>query len=233
MLNGIDISSWQADLDVGAMKTCDFVIAKATEGVSYVNPCCDRHVQQAIAAGKLWGFYHFANMGDPAAEADYFVGNTANYFKRGIPVLDWEQQQDVGWVNRFVRRVREKTGIWPWIYGNPWRFDQGGVEPNCARWVAAYPPVTRPGFDYAGECPSADGNVVCWQYASDGRVPGYGGNLDVNHYYGDRDSWLRYAGAENAPAAPKPEQEPAPEGPSGCSGKTHVVHKGDTVVFAD
>ena len=207
MLNFIDIASYQADLNLAAVSTSiQGVIVKATEGTSYVNPCCGTHYRQAVDAGLLRGFYHFAGSGDPLDEAAFFYRNVRGYLHDGIPVLDWEGArgdggrifgQSVDWVNRFVRRFHGLTGIWPWIYANPWRFDQGGVEPNCARWVAAYPGVAHPGFAQAAswDCPEADGNVVAWQFCSDGRLPGYSADLDCSVYYGDRESWLRYAGS--------------------------------------
>lgn len=39
-MNGIDISNYQATLDL-AKVPYDFVIVKATQGTSYVNPSCD------------------------------------------------------------------------------------------------------------------------------------------------------------------------------------------------
>lgn len=197
MLNFIDISSYQGVLDLVAVSSSiQGVIVKATEGTSYVNPYCDRHYRQAKSANLLRGFYHFAGSDDPLAEAAFFYRNVMGYLHDGIPVLDWEGNQAVDWVNRFVRQFRNLTGIWPWIYANPWRFDQGGVELNCARWVASYPEVAHPTFAQAAswKCPGADGNVVAWQFCSDGRLSGYNANLDCSVYYGDGESWLRYAG---------------------------------------
>ena len=196
MLNIIDISSYQGDLNLVAVSSSiQGVIIKATEGTSYVNPYCDRHYQQAKSANLLRGFYHFAGNSDPLAEAAFFYRNTLGYLHDGIPVLDWEGNQTVEWVNRFVRQFHNLTGIWCWIYANPWLFNQGGVEPNCARWVASYPEVAHPTFAQAASwnCPNADGNVVGWQFCSDGRLSGYAKNLDCSVYYGDRESWLRYA----------------------------------------
>ena len=194
MLRGIDISSHQGDIDLSLLGI-DFVIIKATEGTGYVNPYCDPKVQQAKNLGLCGGFYHFAGVNGAVEEATYFINNCTDYFSQGIPVLDWEGKQSVDWVNAFVRTVHDQTGIWPWIYANPWRFNQGGVEANCARWVAQYPNVIRPSLDYdPGEPPAADGLVACWQYASDGNVLGYNGNLDVNHFFGNRDAWKKYAG---------------------------------------
>lgn len=204
MLRGIDISNWQAGLDGDAVfPNVDFVICKATEGVSFVDAYCDGWIQKCRSMGKPWGFYHFAGSNQPVDEAAHFINNTSNYFGNGIPVLDWESDQSVAWVNKFVRKVHEQTGIWPWIYANPWRFNQGGVEPNCGRWIASYPDVIRPGLDYdPGEPPETEGLVCCWQYASDGDVPGYAGNLDVSHFFGDGASWNAYAGV---PSSVQPE----------------------------
>jgi len=206
MLKGIDVSSWQGDIQVQNMPV-DFVITKATEGVNYTNPYCDPVIQRCISSGKLWGFYHYAKDNDVIAEADYFIENTLNYFSHGIPVLDWEENQSVEWVNSFVRRVHDRTGVWCWIYANPWRFNQGGVDANCGRWIASYPDVVSPSLDYdPGEPPATDGLVCCWQYASDGVVNGYSGNLDVNHFFGDEKAWGLYAGfsTSNPPSVENP-----------------------------
>lgn len=195
MLNFIDISSWQGDIDLSPLPI-DAVIVKATEGVSYVNPYCDKKVQQAIKLGLHFGFYHYAKSNEPEKEAQFLLDKTVGYRGIGIPVLDWEENQSVEWVNRFVRYYHEKTGVWPWIYANPWRFQQGGVESNCGRWVAKYPNVIHPSFDYKpSPIPDADGLVCAWQYASDGRISGYNGNLDLNKFYGDKDAWQKYAKA--------------------------------------
>lgn len=206
MLRGIDISNWQAGLDADSVfPNVDFVICKATEGVGFVDGYCDSWVQWCRAHGKPWGFYHFANANSPAMEATHFINNASNYFGEGIPVLDWEGGQSVGWVNEFVKIVHDQTGIWPWIYANPWRFNQGGVEQNCMRWIASYPDVLRPSLDYdPGEPPETDGLVGCWQYASDGRVPGYAGNLDVNRFFGSVGAWTAYAGVQSSGQENKP-----------------------------
>ena len=194
MLNFIDTSNWQGRYSP-ALTGADAVIVKATEGTGYVDPYCDPTIQQAIAAGIPWGFYHFASEGDAISEAAFFLDNCRNYFGHGIPVLDWEGYQSVDWVNAFVECVHAQTGVWPWIYANPRRFNQGGVNPNCARWVADYPNVVSPTWDQAQgwDCPAADGNVVAWQFCSDGAVNGIAGNVDLDLFYGDKEQWMAYA----------------------------------------
>lgn len=193
MLYGIDISSWQGDIDLSPLPI-DFCIVKSTEGLTYLNPYFKSKIEQARKCGMLIGTYHYARSNNPEAEAQWFIDNIIDYLGIAIPVLDWEEGQDVDWVNRFVRYFKNKTGIWSWIYANPWRFNQGGVEENCDRWVAAYPNVIAPSIEYdPGRVPATDGSVCCWQFASDGRVSGYDGGLDVSHFYGDRRAWLSYA----------------------------------------
>lgn len=194
MLNFIDTSNWQGGYSP-ALTGADAVIVKATEGTNFVDPHCDSIVQQCKSAGLPWGFYHFA--GDnwlATEEARYFVDNCRNYFGQGIPILDWEGTQSVDWVNEFVEHVHVETGVWPWIYANPCRFEQD-VNQNCARWVASYPNVASPTWSQARgwDCPAANGNVVAWQFCSDGAVNGIAGNVDLDLFYGDKEQWQAYA----------------------------------------
>lgn len=210
MLNVLDISNWQSDIDVDALSGVDAIICKATEDTYYVDPYCDGFYQAAKNRGLLRGFYHFAGNSDPIDEADFFIDNTEGYFNDGIPILDWEGDQSVDWVNSFVNQIHDRTGVWPIIYANPWRFNQGGVEANCGRWVASYPEVTSPSFEQAAawDCPSVDGLVVGWQFCSDGHVSGYDGNLDCSVFYIDAEGWAKYANASESapnPSETKPE----------------------------
>ncbi len=225
MLSFIDISNHQGRAGLTDLSPLlpqvGGVVVKATEGNNYVDTWCDRYVQQLDKVHKLWGFYHFGMNNDPVEEADFFIRNTDNYFNVGIPVLDWEKDQTVAWVNAFVRRVHDKKDVWPWIYGNPWRFNQGGVEPNCMRWVAAYPNVEHPTFTQAEtwEPPSTDGVVGAWQFCSDGRLNGWNGELDCNLFYGDATAWGKYAGVAHKPDAPEQPSEPEWKVTEGSDGK--------------
>ena len=214
MLNFADISNHQGRAGLTDLSPIlpklDGIVVKATEGISFVDSFCDKYIQQLIKTDKLWGFYHFAGNNSPAQEAYWFYKNCSNYFGHGIPVLDWEGNQDVNWVNSFVRQIHDTTGIWPWIYGNPWRFNQGGVEPNCMRWLAAYPNIQHPTFTQAQtwEPPTANGVVGAWQFCSDGRLNGWGGNLDCNLFYGNEVAWRKYAGVTHKPEQPEQPSEP-------------------------
>lgn len=211
-LKGIDISNWQAGINLSAIACqVDFIIVKATEGVGFVDKSCDTFFQEAKRLGKKLGFYHFARTNDPIAEADFFYENTKNYFGQAIPILDWEVDDDIAWVNKFVNRIHKLSGVWPWVYSNAWRFNQGTVNLNCGRWVAGYPyAITDINYGLNYKMPSSytinNGIVCAWQFTSSCRLSGYSGNLDANVFYGDAAAWDAYCGIK------QPEPEPAPEG---------------------
>ena len=218
-LKFIDISNWQAGLDVASVVRnggLGGVIVKATEGLGFVDRSCDGFVQQCRAAGVPFGFYHFARNNDAADEAEFFRESTRGYERAGIPVLDWEADQSVAWVNRFVERYHELTGVWPWVYGNAWRFNQGTVNTNCGRWVAGYPSNGITDIDYglSRGCPyKVNNGLVCaWQFSSSVRIAGYGGGLDGDVFYGDASAWARYADPDGPGATPADPAGDAPEG---------------------
>lgn len=201
-MQGIDISNWQRGLDLSRVP-CDFVIVKSTEGTSYVDPCCDGFVQQAIKLGKLWGFYHYVTGGDPEAEADFWIRQTSNYFRVGIPCVDWESGGNHAWgdtdyLRRFVQRVIDKTGVKPLIYASATAFPWGVCdELDCGAWVAQYASNNATGYQ---DHPWNEGayNCVIRQYSSAGRLAGYNGNLDLDKAYMDADGWAKYVGAASA-----------------------------------
>lgn len=201
----IDISNWQAGLNVASVVKnggLGAVIVKATEGVGFVDKSCDGFVQQCISNGIRFGFYHFARNNDAAAEAEFFRKNTTGYDGKGIPVLDWEDGQSIAWVNKFVERYHELTGVWPWVYGNAWRFNRGTVNTNCGRWVAGYPSngITDINYGLNNDCAyKVNNGLVCaWQFSSSVRISGYSGNLDGDVFYGDATAWDKYAGGSPA-----------------------------------
>ena len=201
----IDISNWQAGLDIPTVVKnggLGAVVVKATEGINFVDKSCDGFVQKCIANGIPFGFYHFARNNDASAEAEFFRKNTTGYEGKGIPILDWEDGQSIDWVNTFVNRYHELTGVWPWVYGNAWRFNQGTVNANCGKWIAGYPSngITDINYGMNNSMPySVNGGGVCaWQFSSSVRISGYSGNLDGDVFYGDATAWAKYAGASGS-----------------------------------
>lgn len=216
-LNGIDISSWQSGIDLSHVP-CDFVIVKATGGVKYVNPDCDRAYQQAKSLGKLRGFYHYARekgcKGSPSEEARFFIDSTRNYFGEAIPILDWEEELGLGvaWAKEWLDFVYNETGVRPMIYTSKSVLREYDWTPvfagNYGLWYAQYANMNPTGYQ---SDPWTDTNglgawpfAAMFQYSSVGRLPGYPGNLDLNIFYGDAGTWAAYAGGSTVVKPPQP-----------------------------
>ena len=235
-MNGIDIASYQSGIDLTVVP-CDFVIIKATQGTGYVNPDCDRAYQQAKRAGKLRGTYHYVGGGNAVAEADYYINNIKGYLKDGLLAIDWEAEQNSAWGNeayleQLVRRVIERTGIKPLIYSMASRYAQVAAvakKLDCGLWIAEYADMNPTGYQAH---PWREGAYACAirQYASTGRLNGWGGDLDLNIAYMTREQWAKYVnpGGKPAPAPAKPapaKPAPAPK----PAGRTYTVQAGDTL----
>lgn len=230
-MNGIDISSYQGSLDLANI-SYDFVLIKATEGTSYVNPMCDTHFQEAKAAGKKRAVYHFTNFGNPIAEADFFVDNCRGYIGDAIFVLDWEGSS-VGatdWALEFLQRVESLIGYKPAIYMSEWvenHYDWSAVVANDnGLWMAKYSDYeidNNYDMSNAGQPP----NLLhwpfyfMWQWTSKGHLNGYAGDLDCDIAYLEPAQWDKYA--SNEPATTTTTTQAAPEEPTTTTTTTEVV----------
>lgn len=223
-MNGIDISNWQNGINLDAVPY-DFIIAKATQGKTYVSPDCARQVEQARARGKLFGVYHYIDGSSAIGEADFFIDNIENWVGEGMLCLDWESNQNSAWGNedylrQVAQRVIDRTGIPPVIYVQQSRMAQ--VKPiadalNCALWIAQYANMNATGYQ---DAPWNEGAYSCAirQYSSCGRLSGYSGNLDLNKAYMDAAAWKKYANPSGGASAPSPApSKPSSSAPSGST----------------
>lgn len=223
-MNGIDISNWQNGINLDAVPY-DFIIAKATQGKTYVSTDCARQVEQARARGKLFGVYHYIDGSGAIGEADFFIDNIKNWVGEGMLCLDWESNQNSAWGNedylrQVAQRVIDRTGIPPVIYVQQSRMTQ--VKPiadalNCALWIAQYANMNATGYQ---DAPWNEGAYSCAirQYSSCGRLSGYSGNLDLNKAYMDAAAWKKYANPSGGASAPSPApSKPSASAPSGST----------------
>lgn len=215
-LNGIDISSAQAGMDVTKV-SAEFVIIKATQGTHYVNPFCDIHYQQAYTSKKLLGVYHYAEGGNPITEADYFLANVKGYIKGAILCLDWEDRDnvsfgvnDAAWVKAWCDRVYQVTGVKPLVYIQQSSMHKLDGIGDYGLWVAQYADDSYTGYqDHSWN----EGAYSCAirQYTSHGQLAGYAGRLDLDIAYMDAAAWSRYAdpdGTHTAVSIPKTPEKP-------------------------
>lgn len=205
-MNGIDVSNWQRGIDVTQMHDVEFVIAKATEGTSYVNPDCDRVYQDAKNAGKKTGVYHFARKGEAITQAKYFVDHISGYIGHSVLVLDYEASavdQGVSWAKDWLDAVYNMTGVKPVIYMSNsviHRYDWSSVSDNYSLWNAGYYSGYNTIYGFVDNPPLRGSlgefydNTVLYQYTSSGRLRGWPENLDLDVFYGDSAEWDKLAG---------------------------------------
>lgn len=206
MLKGIDVSNWQSSLSINAIAhDIDFCICKATESTYFVDSYCDGFIEDCKSNGLQWGFYHFAGHDKPESEAEFFYENCKNYFGHGVPVLDYETENNdnVEWCERFLTRLHELSGVCAMLYISAYRvpqYNDSWIPANCGLWIAGYPyDITS--FEDAGEMTY---NIGCWKFAaiwqftSSLRLDGFNGRLDGDIAYMNKDAWFEYANAENS-----------------------------------
>ena len=210
LLNGIDIASHQAGIDV-ANVSADFVFIKATQGTWYKNQLPSKGYDYAawgdktLASGRLLGFYHYAEGGDPIKEAEYFYNAVKAYKGRAAVALDWEGQDnklfdtgfDVQWCKRFLDRIAELMEAKPLIYmskSTTRMCDWSSVATSYPLWVAQYASNNTTGYQSNPWTDSysfgAWAKPLIFQYSATGRVNGYEGDLDLDLFYGSRNSWV-------------------------------------------
>lgn len=215
-LNGIDVSGYQPT-NITALVPLDFAIMKATEGTGYTSKSCDPQLQTARKRGALVGVYHFATRGDANAQADYFVNAIRGYIGTAALFLDWEATavaQGPAWAKTWLDRVHALTGVRPGIYMSASvvnAYDWSAVAKDYPLWLASYGanPV-RSGYSQpAAPAVRHWGRPLLFQYGSQGRLPGYGANLDVDVFYGDSAAWRSLAAKGSAAVKPSTPSAPA------------------------
>jgi GH25 family lysozyme M1 (1,4-beta-N-acetylmuramidase) len=161
MIHGIDVSAYQSETYSTA--GIDFVIVKATEGLSYVNPRLSAQTKRARDAGLVVGFYHYPHMAnDPIAEANYFL-KQALLHPGDIVVFDWEgydaanqgvpKSRQVAYRDAWMKYVKSKLPSHKvGMYCNTDYWLNVDKTSNCGDflWIATGgKPAGQPGIDYA------------------------------------------------------------------------------------
>ena len=200
---GPDISSWQGDIDIGALASqVDFFIFRSHAGISK-DKKVDRNVNLAIQNGKPYGLYiySYALNTDRAAQEAANVIAVANSYsvKPNFLVIDMEdadgyKKKNGMPSNQTLRdictvecRAFENAGYYAMVYASSsWFNNQLAGLTAFDKWVAHWP--TKNGKQ-TGNATSPDGENASrcgiWQFTSDGTLNGYSGRLDMNYGYKD------------------------------------------------
>ncbi|KAL2054842.1 hypothetical protein ABVK25_004664 [Lepraria finkii] len=192
-VQGFDISHYQPTVNFqGAYNSgARFVIIKATEGTTYIDPSFSSHYTGATNAGLIRGGYHFAHpdTSTGAAQATYFLAHGGGWSGDGITLpgmLDIEYNPNgatcyglstsamVAWIQSFVNTYHTKTTRYPMIYStNDWWSTCTG---NSAAFDTTCPLVLARYGSTVGTIPGGWPYQTIWQNAD---TYTYGGDSDI------------------------------------------------------
>lgn len=201
----IDLSHHNAKVDFQKIRAAGVVgvIHKATEGTGFVDSQYALRKPAALAAGLLWGAYHFGTGDDVGAQVAHFI-KTTSPDGSFVLVLDFEKNEpspansmSLAQAKQFLTAVQTQSGQRPKIYtGMSYMTAAVGphAEPTLATyrvWWAQYAsaPHLRPTWQ----------NYWLWQYTDGVNGPAEKsvngvGNCDCDTFNGDeaglRANWL-------------------------------------------
>jgi lysozyme len=199
---GIDISSNNGcAIDFKAVRRdgATFVITKATQGTTYINPCFGRAQTRAIGSANLvTGYYHWLEVGGEygggpgtgTAQAAFFANaiGRAGYGKGSLmPLVDVEEATSVSdagvcrTVGEFVHTTKKILGEKPIFYSS---YSYPLEHLSGCRFLKHYLLwIANPGNSHP-MIPSPWKSWAIWQYTFTGDVDGVPGPVDVNKVYG-------------------------------------------------
>ncbi len=126
---GVDISHYQGNIlqELGTHDSLHFIICKASQGTSYVDPMFQTNWNEIRSNGYVRGTYHFYDCSaDPIKQANHFTSLLKGFDELDIsPILDIEQgsmtksvsgDQMVSDILRFLKQVETNLDRRPLIY---------------------------------------------------------------------------------------------------------------------
>ncbi|MEL7245102.1 MAG: glycoside hydrolase family 25 protein [Cyanobacteria bacterium J06573_2] len=209
---GIDVSNHNGNaIDWQTVKNSDvsFAFAKATEGITYMDPYFNDNWKQMKAAGLIRGAYHFFRpLRDAEEQAENLLKVVGKLEPEDLPpVVDLEHYPDyieAEWkqislserierVQRWLDTVERATGRKSLIYTSYgfWTSYMGNTEvfTKYPLWVANYttkPKPLVPANNWGGN------GWMFWQYTETGSVAGVSGNVDRNRFAGSFEKLLAF-----------------------------------------
>ena len=188
---GVDVSSYQADIDMEALKeqNISFVYIKATEGSGSQDPRFAENWANAESAGLLSGAYHFFSYdSEGKTQAENFIHTAGPDMKgRLLPVVDVEYYGDkeqnppkredvVRELKDYLDTVEQEYGVKPMIYTRADLYEKylKGDFDEYAKWMSSFYTPLR--WNYRGDW-------YIWQYLNRGELEGYSGGeryIDLN-----------------------------------------------------
>ncbi|MBQ3142188.1 MAG: glycoside hydrolase family 25 protein [Bacilli bacterium] len=191
-LIGIDVSSWQDDIDYELVKRqgIEFVMIRIgfghnNEGEIVLDSWYENNIKKAKEAGLKVGIYFYSyasNENEATAQAKWIL-KILNKEKLDLPIaFDWEDWSDfenynmslvdINNVAKAFLKTIEKKGYKAMNYGSALYLKYIWNLNNYDTWLAHYTEMT----DYSGD-------YYIWQVTNSGQVDGINGYVDLNVLY--------------------------------------------------
>jgi lysozyme len=148
----IDVSHHNGNINFSKVAAAGIVgvIQKATQGQAGTDPTYAKNKKAAIAAGLLWGAYHFGTDSDGLKQAENLLATVGD--PKGILlVLDFEPNpvgpsMSLEEARAFVTHLKEVTGRFPGFYSGHYIKQLLGTHSDpilaqCWFWLAQYGPT--------------------------------------------------------------------------------------------
>ena len=211
---GIDVSYWQSGIDWPKVRATGqrFVIIKATEGETYIDPTFADDWVGAGSSGLLRAPYCFFHpKQDPKKQADNFINLVRAQAARGeLPAaVDLEvtdgltKDRIIPRVKTWLDQVEAAFGRKPMIYAGVSFLETnfslpGGGPPPWAKdhpfWLGWYPFQYTEGMNPL--MPRGWFNWTFWQYSETGRLNGINTKVNLDVFNGTLEQLYAFAGAQ-------------------------------------
>ena len=176
------------------MQPVFFAYMKATEGATVKDDMFSVRMIEAERHGIVKGAYHFLHLGSSVdAQLKNFL-ETAVWTRGDLPpALDVEVESEIEKYGaetlqtmalEWLQTVEKKMGVRPVIYTRESirnKYLNDSRFRNYQFWIARYSNKGPDNFDWQ-----------IWQQTDCGQMKGYKGNIDINLFRGDYDSFKRY-----------------------------------------
>lgn len=152
---GIDISHWNDIHGFNSLHNVDFIILKATEGITYIDSTFRSRIRSILSSGVRIGVYHYFNEDSPEEQAIHFFDTLKemDVEKSVLPFVDFEETHntsnfidlDMGARNLllFMDKYKALSGAYPHLYmsesvAKNKAFSEIASKTNCKLWIAKW-----------------------------------------------------------------------------------------------
>lgn len=161
-MKGIDVSAFQANLDFNKIDA-DICIIKASEGLSYVNPCLKQLYAKAKTKGMKVGYYHYLRANNAIDEAKHFLNTISGLDNDCKLIIDAEEPTESNGISARTRAfadylISQNKEVCIYTGLAFWNDEILPICKDIPLWVASYGSV-RPTV-----------NSIGWQYSGTGEV---------------------------------------------------------------